>query len=190
VITQRAQQKQETRLLLLDAATRLMGENGFAGTRTADVAADIGLSHGTLFVHFPRREDLLLEVVNDLGRRLTDRLHAMAGEGLREALLMHVRCLAEEEALYTRFLRERHQLPESCALAWLGIQSAVAHHLMRAAEGEKLVRTPLHLLFGTWVGLVHHYLMNRELYAPKGSVLKKLGRELVDHFLKMARRER
>jgi AcrR family transcriptional regulator len=175
--------------MLLAAAATLMAQQGFARTRTSDVAAAIGLSHGALFVHFPRREDLLLEVVADFGRRLTDRLHAMAGEGLREALLAHVRCLAEEEALYAHFLAERQHLPEACALAWIGIQSAVSHHLMEAARSEKLVRTPPHLLFNTWVGLVHHYLMNRELFAPKGGVLKKHGRELVDHFLKMARRE-
>ena len=189
-MTQRAQQKQETRLHLLQSASRLMAEGGLVATRTADVAADSGVSHGALFVHFARRDDLLLEVVNDLGRRLTDRLYALAGQGLREALLAHVRCLAEEEALYTRLLMERQQLPEACGLAWMGIQSAVSHHLMRAAEGERLVRTPQHLLFNTWIGLVHHYLVNRDLFAPRGSVLKKHGRELVDHFLKLARRER
>jgi AcrR family transcriptional regulator len=181
-------QKQETRLQLLQSASRLMAQNGFLGTRTADVAADLGLSHGAVFVHFPRRDDLWLEVVNDLGRRLTDRLHAMAGRGLREALQVHLRCLSEEELLYARLLDERHQLPEACSLAWIGIQSAVSHHLMRAAEGERLVKTPPHLLFNTWTGLVHHYLLNRDLFAPRGGVLRKHGRDLVDHFLKLARR--
>ena len=51
---------------MLEAASRLMSEQGFAGTRTADVAEDVGVSHGALFVHFPRREDLLLEVVSGL----------------------------------------------------------------------------------------------------------------------------
>jgi AcrR family transcriptional regulator len=187
VSTQRVQQKRETRQSLLLAATGLMAERGFVGTRTIDVAAATGLSHGTVFVHFARREDLLLEVVRDLGRRMTDRLHELRAEGLREALLAHVRCLAEDEALYTRLLMERHLLPEECRLAWIGMQSAVSHHLMQAAAGEPLKKMPPHLMFNTWMGLVHHYLMNRELYAPKGSVLKRHGRELVEHYLKLVR---
>jgi hypothetical protein len=42
---------------------------------------------------------------------------------------------------------------------------------------------PLHLLFNTWIGLIHHYLMNRELFAPGASVVERHGRELLDHFM-------
>jgi AcrR family transcriptional regulator len=160
--TQRQEQKAETRQRILDEAARLFAEGGFAGTRTADVAAATGLSHGAVFVHFPTREALLLEVVFALGRRLTDQLHAAVSYGLREALITHVKVLSEEEA--------------------------VSHHILERADPNHMKDVPVHILFNTWIGLVHHYLMNRELFAPKGGVLKKHGRALVEHYLKLVRR--
>ena len=38
-----------------------------------------------------------------------------------------------------------------------------------------------HLLFNTWLGLLHHYVANRDLFAPGGSVLERRGNELLDH---------
>lgn len=34
-----------------------------------------------------------------------------------------------------------------------------------------------------WIGLVHHYLMNRDLFAPGESVIARRGRELLDHYM-------
>jgi AcrR family transcriptional regulator len=181
-MTQRDRQKEETRQRLLEAAARLIAENGFAGTRTADVAAAVGVSHGAVFVHFPTREALVLAVTAALGRRITDRLHALGAEGggLRGALTAHLRCLAEEEALYARLLTERPLLPADFARTWTAIQSAVSHHILETAPPA---RVPPHFVFNTWIGLVHHYLMNRELFAPTGGVLKRHGRMLVDNYL-------
>jgi hypothetical protein len=44
---------------------------------------------------------------------------------------------------------------------------------------------PLHLLFNTWIGLVNHYLVNRELFAPGASVIERRGAELLDHFMNL-----
>jgi AcrR family transcriptional regulator len=170
-------------------ASRLFAESGFRQTRTVDVTEASGLSHGALFVHFPTRFQLLHQVAIDLGLRITDRLHALSKSGgtFRDALNAHIKALAAEEGLYSQLLAE-----PSLALERIGIQSAISHHLMEAAEPEikagKLREVPMHLLFNTWIGLVHHYLMNRELFAPKGGVLKKHGAALVDHYLSLMRR--
>jgi hypothetical protein len=44
-------------------------------------------------------------------------------------------------------------------------------------------------LFNTWIALIHHYLVNRDLFAPRRSVVRAKGRELVDHFLSLVMRE-
>ena len=44
-------------------------------------------------------------------------------------------------------------------------------------------KLPIHLLFNTWLGLVHYYLMNADLFAPGESVLSRYQDELVSHFL-------
>jgi AcrR family transcriptional regulator len=191
----RADQKAATRERVLSAAARLVEKRGFARTRTVDVARATRLSHGAVFVHFPSREALVLELTAQLGRAITDRLHALVAEGatLRDVLHAHLRCLEEHEDAYARLLAERPLLPKGFTRTWTAIQSAVSHHIARAAEPElragRLQAMPVHLLFNTWLGLVHHYLINRELFAPGGSVLRRHGRALADHFMTLVSTE-
>jgi len=84
-------------------------------------------------------------------------------------------------------LIEAPLLPKGFHAAWLGLQSAISIHLSKAAAREvaagRIRELPHHLLFNTWIGLVHHYIVNRDLFAPGGSVLEAHGRTLLHHFL-------
>ena len=192
---QRDQQKQQTRQNVVDAASFLFAERGLAKTRTADIAKHAGISHGAVFVHFRTREALLAEVVLAIGRSITDRLHALILENadLETVLRAHLNCLQEHESSYASFLRESRLLPRDTLRSWVGVQSAISVHMSQPATKAMqmgLIREmPLHLVFNTWIGLVHHYLMNRELFAPGKSVIKKHANELIDHFIGLLRRE-
>ncbi len=50
---------------LLDAALALFVEKGFAATRVEEVAAQAGVSKGTLFLYFQSKEELLKAVVHE-----------------------------------------------------------------------------------------------------------------------------
>ena len=50
---------------LLEAALDLFVENGFAATRSEEVAARAGVSKGTLFLYFPSKEELFKAVVRE-----------------------------------------------------------------------------------------------------------------------------
>lgn len=188
---QRVLQKSHTRRRILDKAKVMCARRGFTHTRTIDVARAARVSHGSVFVHFPTREDLMTAVVSETAREITDELHALAASGasLRDALVAHLRCLAEREGQVRWLLLEAPLLPKGFHLAWVGLQSAIAFHLSRAAERDmaegRVRRMPLHLLFNTWIGLVHHYLINRELYSPGRSVLEEHGSALLDHFMSL-----
>jgi AcrR family transcriptional regulator len=185
----RAGQKAETRRRILETAKRLCARRGFAGTRTLDVAKQAKVSHGSVFVHFPSREDLMSEVVGELAREITDAIHARvyAGASLRETLAAHLAALAEHEDAIRWLLLETPLLPRGFHLAWVGMQSAISVKLAEAAEREiaagRVRAQPIHLLFNTWIGLIHHYVINRELFAPGKSALRAHGAELLDHFM-------
>jgi len=185
----RAQQKIETRQRLLEAAIRVGLAQGFIAARTADVAKHAGVSHGALFVHFPSREALLLEAIEEVGRRITERLHQVVrGRGsLRDVLRAHLACLAENEEVYRRLLVEGPMLPAGAREVWIGVQSAISHHISEVAEQEmtkgRIRALPLHLLFNIWLGLLHHYLTNADLFAPGKSVLAVHGGTLLDEYL-------
>jgi AcrR family transcriptional regulator len=188
-MSRRVEQKEATRRRLITHAVRLVSEQGFARTRTVDVAKAAKVSHGTVFAHFPSREELILAVAGHLGREITDRLHELAGSGsgLREVLEAHLRGLEENEGAYRQLLVEAPLLPAEFRATWVGLQSAIASYLCAAAEAEasrgRVRALPPHLVFNTWIGLVHHYVTNKDLFAAEGSVLAAHGPMLIDHFM-------
>ncbi len=189
IVERRGARKVRSRESLVRATRDLVRKQGFVGLKTADVARAAGLSHGALFVHFPTRDALIQEAIRRLTEALTDRLASLIGEGhdLRQVLEAHLACLAEHEELYRRLLIEMPMLPEAVGLTWLGFQSAVSHHVAQAVHEERsrgaLRPMAPHLLFNTWIGLVHHYCLNRDLFAPGQSVFERRGAMLVGHFM-------
>lgn len=187
--TQRQIQKEQTRRHLIATAIHEYARKGISSTRTADIARAANVSHGTVFAHFATQEELLSTVINEFGILVSQRLHELAAENksLRDILAAHLQGLWEYEDFYRRLINEGRILPETARYAFIAIQSAISFHISLAAEREMhegFIRPcPIHLLFNTWIGLIHHYLANDDLFSPGGSVLELYGQELLDHFM-------
>jgi AcrR family transcriptional regulator len=190
-IASRREQKRRTRARVLRVALEEFARTGLLATRTIDVAKKARISHGSIFLHFGTREALIAAVIAEFGERLARRLHELAGEGkgVRDILEAHLRGLSEFEPFYARLVTEGPLLSKEARDALLGIQSAISHHLFEAAAREMnagtIRRMPPHLLFNTWLGLLHHYVTNRDLFAPRASVIERRGRELLDHYMRL-----
>ncbi len=59
-----------TRKRILDAAENEFGENGFARTSVASIVNRAGVAQGTFYLYFPSKDDVLRQLVRDMGRRL------------------------------------------------------------------------------------------------------------------------
>lgn len=184
----RIDQKRQTRERIVRAGVRLFSRKG-AALRMGDVARACRVAHGTVFVHFKTRDQLLLAVIKECGGRAALRIRDLVdgGAGVRHVLEAHLQGLAEMEELYARLLVEGATLAPIARSALLGIQSAVSAHLAQAMEHEaqQFRRLPPDLVFNTWLGLVNHYVVNRDLFAPGASVLKLRGPTLIEHFLNL-----
>src|SRR5215470_16203742 len=53
----------DTRQHILDTAERILQERGLARVTTRDITRAAGLAEGTLYVHFPHKEDLFLAII-------------------------------------------------------------------------------------------------------------------------------
>jgi len=89
--SRRRQQAAETRSAVLEAATRLFGERGWAATGMRDVAREAGVSVETVYANFGSKSDLLMgaidvAVVGDAEPVPLDRrdVFAALGQGSRE----------------------------------------------------------------------------------------------------------
>jgi AcrR family transcriptional regulator len=81
---------------LLDAAEQLLARYGYKKTTMDDVARLTGVGKGTIYLHFPSKEELILGTIDRLVDRLLDKLRATAGssadyaERIREMIVCRV----------------------------------------------------------------------------------------------------
>ncbi|MEA4907365.1 MAG: TetR/AcrR family transcriptional regulator [Chloroflexi bacterium] len=189
--THRSAQKERTREKLLQVALSEFSARGVMATRMSDVARAAGVSHGTVFAHFETQAALITAVIETFGPAMTRRIHELASDhaGLRSVLSAHLGGIREYEAFYTRLVLEARFLPRAARDTFILIQSAVSFHISQVAEAEMeaghIRPASIPLLFNTWVGLVHYYLANADLFAPGGSVIDRYGDALVDHFINL-----
>lgn len=62
----RGGQREATRVKLINATFTVLVTRGYAGTTTALVAEEAGISHGALFNHFASREDLMVACIDEV----------------------------------------------------------------------------------------------------------------------------
>lgn len=187
----RKEQKEKTKELLLRIAYREFGEKGINATKTIDIAKAAGVSHGTLFLHFATREELLLNVVEEFGMKVGRLFSALkiSKKGVREVLAAHLAVLRKDEPFWARVAIEGNSLPEQIRAHLFVIQSGIAHYLNEAIQTNlqegTIRRLPLPLLLNTWLGLIQYYLINRDLFAPGQSVIEVKGEELLNYFVEL-----
>ncbi|MEO3944637.1 TetR/AcrR family transcriptional regulator [Gorillibacterium sp. CAU 1737] len=189
--SQRQKQKQATRQNIIAMALQQYGENGFLKTRTADIAHASKVSHGTIFAHFPTQEELIVSVIEEFGNRISARLHELTynTSGIVDLLSAHIQGLLEYEAFYTRLVIEGRLLPKDARNTFILIQSTISFYLGQVAEREmeegKIATLPIHMIFNSWTGLLHYYLINSDLFAPGESVLLRYGDEILNFYMEL-----
>lgn len=183
----RQMQKLQTREKIITAAMKIYSEQGFSSPTTA-IANEAQVSHGSIFVHFPTVESLLVCVLEVFSQDINAELHSLAesGRDIEKLLDMHLNTLMKYEDFYTHLIKEAVYLPEEAKNTFIAIQSTVSIHFLQALEHEmstgKIKNIPFHMLFNTWLGLVHYYLLNGDLFAPRDSVLKSYKNTLIECF--------
>lgn len=65
---------EQTRRKILDAAKREIGRRGFAEASIATITAEAGVAQGTFYIYFRSKEDVMRELVLDMGRMLRHHL--------------------------------------------------------------------------------------------------------------------
>jgi AcrR family transcriptional regulator len=95
-------QKQDRRRQILDAALRRFSRYGFHNTSTADIAQDVGVAHGTIFLYFRTKDDLITALADDRreGETLINAIAEAEADpvaGLTLLLDLHARSLTDPQ---------------------------------------------------------------------------------------------
>jgi len=188
-MSKRTEQKLQSKELILRTAYEEFSNNGIVQTSTLQIAKACKVSHGSIFTHFPCRDDLVIAVIDIFGRRLAEAMNKsmLRCNSLLELLQSHVAVLQEYEKFYTFLVIEAPLLSNTIRNAVFYIQSGIATFLQKALQQEvdsgrvKPVNFPL--LLNTWLGLLNYYLTNREKFTNNASVLKEHGEDLIAFFI-------
>jgi AcrR family transcriptional regulator len=186
-------QKEATREHILETALRVYAEQGFS-VPVGVIAQEAGLAHGSVFLHFPTKEDLLCSTVERFFKSLGEKTQELSEPGENfEALLRGFLAIVEEhEAFYKRVIMEIHTLPSDTKNTLISMRSANARHFEIAVEHEirrgRIKKLPPHMMFNTWMSLVYYYLQNSEWLAPGQSAINRCKDELIDFYMTLVRK--
>ncbi len=67
-------QKQFTREKIIRAAKQIFIEKGIINTATSQIAEAAGIAHGTLFLHFPNKDSLVIELLDVELAKFSDKI--------------------------------------------------------------------------------------------------------------------
>lgn len=188
--TLRDKKKRQTRTRLIDSASRLFAEEGFQ-IPTSKIAQAAGVAHGSLFLHFPTREDLIDAVIDTFFKKMNTRIHQVVADSgtIEEFLAQHLALLQKKEAFYTQIISNMSLLPKITQEKLFAHQSTLSAHLLLLLEQEDHLPTvPPHLLFNIWLGIIHYYLQNKAMFAPNCSVIERYQEEWIEGYLHLIRK--
>lgn len=77
VSNRRSRDTEQTRRQILDAANDLFVEDGYEAVSVRKIAARASVSHGTIYIHFQDKDDLLYQVSEEQFSRLLSRLRRL-----------------------------------------------------------------------------------------------------------------
>ncbi len=108
--------KREARLRIIEAAAKAFTERGYHGTTMDDIASELGVSKGALYLYFKSKEGLVREICKIAPARLRENLYSSfsSGDVLSGASEFFERSLDQSISglgLYFEILAEAHRTP-------------------------------------------------------------------------------
>ena len=197
----RQEAKEKTRQKILEAALEEFTRQGYRGANTARIARAAGVAHGTVFLHFPDKDQLLFEVIRQRLVKISNRLYdaalqnetALQSEAAHESKEIESLCrvyldhLNENTAFESMLAREMPNLPTVLKRQVFTIRSGIILHfhqaIQRGINEGKLKDVNPTVALHVWFGTLHYYLANQEMLAAPGEIINEKGNQLIDYFL-------
>lgn len=102
--------REETKEAILDATDRLLARYGYRKMTIEDIAREVGIGKGSVYLHFQSKEEVVLSHIDRIVERLKERLWAVARSeataGVRLRLMLLARVLFRFDSVqhYTQSL--------------------------------------------------------------------------------------
>ena len=85
--------REEVREAILDAADRLLARYGYRKMTVEDIAREAGIGKGSVYLHFPSKEEVVLSRVDRMVEQIKERLWAIARSDADPAIRLRLMLL-------------------------------------------------------------------------------------------------
>ncbi|MGU3472696.1 TetR/AcrR family transcriptional regulator [Paenibacillus sp. D51F] len=179
--------KPEKYYQILEAAQKVIAENGFHGSQVSKIAKEAGVADGTIYLYFKKKEDILIslfeERLGDLVGRFEARLEdtATADEALRAICEIHYSVLEQNINLaYVTQIELRQSSLELRKAIGLAVRPYIQliEQILEKGVREGAFRDNLdikltrHLIFGAMDEAVSSWLISGQKFSLTAQVDK------------------
>ncbi|MBQ4901002.1 TetR/AcrR family transcriptional regulator [Paenibacillus sp. Marseille-P2973] len=177
--------KQEKFEMILDAAEKVIAENGFHGSQVSKIAKEAGVADGTIYLYFKKKEDILISLFEDRLGKLVALFNAniqesnTAAEALHKVCEIHFTQLEQNVALaYVTQIELRQSSLELRKAIGLSVKPYIQliEHILKRGMEEQSFRADLdtkltrQLIFGAMDEVVTSWLISGRKYSLSAQV--------------------
>ena len=187
-MNKRQKQKQKTREKIVSCAKELFIQKGFLHTTTSEIAAAAGIAHGTLFLHFPAKESLILEIMDTVLEQIQAALQpviAHAGN-LDEIIRCYLDLIEQHEAIFSTKAREMPFYDDELRRKLLFRDAIIRGHfhtLFQQGIDDGIYRqVDIQTALTFFFGAIHYYLSLKQIFVVDGSVIGKFKDQIISTF--------
>jgi len=168
-LTRKQRERAEREQAILDVARQMLTEGGYLGLNMARIARELDYSNGTIYQHFPNKEDIILALTIETLEKRSDMFErASAFRGNSRERLMAIGYAAElfvrvfpdyfnveqtvrSASIWEKTTESRRQLMQGCEARCMGIVSGIIRDGVAAGDlqlpGDL---RPEEMVFGLW----------------------------------------
>ena len=193
-MNKRQSQKQFTRKKIIAAAKQIFIEKGIINTATSQIAKAAGVAHGTLFLHFPNKDSLVIELLDVELAKFSDNIKQLIAQtnNINIMLDQYLNLIQEEEGFFSSLACELPNYKNELRRKILFRESLVREHFHQAIEkgieqniyAEVDIPSTLTFLFGT----INYYLSLKTSFVQDGSVIGKFHDHIIEIFMKILKK--
>ena len=120
--------KSNTKERILEKAIDLFYEHGFVKASIRDIVRSVGITNSTVYIHFKNKDEILLDIIEEIGSILLQELHTVIEEYddpvecLREMIFRQVCLIKEKRKEIKIYMEEQYQLPTTLR------KESIKHH--------------------------------------------------------------
>lgn len=190
-MNKRQTQKQFTREKIITAAKQIFIEKGIINTATAQIAEAAGIAHGTLFLHFPNKDSLVIELLDVELSKFSNKIKQLIIETTDIATILdqYLNIIQTEEGFFSSLARELPNYKAELRRKILFRESLIREHFHQVIEkgieqniyAKIDIPSALTFLFGT----INYYLSMKTSFVQQGSVIEKFHDQIIEIFMKI-----